>query len=273
MEFIAHKFSGLGNEILIIDFLSQNGEIHEEDVIKISKKNNINFDQLITILPPTNPITDLKVDIFNRDGSMAENCVNGARCLAKYVKDNGLLTKKFFLVETSGGEWRISSRKKKEYSVELSSVNISNDNDSFSTKKNKVKLKLEEEIIDLNLISLGNPHAVVFLKNIKEAPLDSWGKSLQKNTLFPNGINLGIAKIISPKELNLRVYERGVGETESCGSGACAAVISGYNEKVLQNRVKVNFKQGSININYDKDLNVLEASGGAEFINKLRLKA
>ena len=175
-------------------------------------------------------------------------------------------------METSGGEWKISSRKKKEYSVELSSVNISNDNNSFSTKKNKVKLKLEEETIDLNLISLGNPHAVVFLKNIKEAPLDSWGKSLQKNTLFPNGINLGIAKIISPKEVNLRVYERGVGETESCGSGACAAVISGYNEKVLQNRVKVNFKHGSININYDKELNALEASGGAEFINKLRLK-
>ena len=119
MKLRAQKLSGLGNIIVIIDLISQKGEISSETVKRITNKNKITFDQLISIKPPIRPDNDLEVDIFNRDASEAENCVNGARCLAKFIFEKGLIPKKSLLVGTKGGVWTLRSHNKNVYSVKI----------------------------------------------------------------------------------------------------------------------------------------------------------
>ena len=274
MKLRAQKLSGLGNIIVIIDLISQKGEISSETVKRITNKNKITFDQLISIKPPIRPDNDLEVDIFNRDASEAENCVNGARCLAKFIFEKGLIPKKSLLVGTKGGVWTLRSHNKNEYSVKLQPPDFN----TLIPRLPKPNLNNLYDVpvmgsnLEMGIVSLGNPHAVIFGENIQDKPLQLWGKDLQKNPLFPNGINLGLAEILSPNKIFLRVYERGVGETQACGSGACAAVVIGNNQNLLQNNVEAFFAEGSLKIKYDKREKFLEAKGKVKFIDELLLK-
>ena len=274
MHLKANKFSGSGNEIILIDFLIQKGSISSVDIKKIVKTGQANFDQLIAIEPPSNKETDLKVKIFNQDGSEAENCVNGARCLAKYVFDSVLIPKKKFVVETDAGEWKIISHPDNEYSVQLKPPNFEIGLDYLPkpNKKNRYDLILSNCTLEVFVVNLGNPHAILFDSNIFEKPLEDWGKELQNSQYFPDGVNLGLAEIVTANKINLRVFERGVGETRSCGSSACAAVIAGNKEKKLKNKVEVNFKLGKLVIKYEENKRFLTARGGADFLEKLTLE-
>ena len=274
MHLKANKFSGSGNEIILIDFLIQKGSISSGDVKKIVKTGQANFDQLITIEPPSNKETDLKVKIFNQDGSEAENCVNGARCLGKYVFDSALIPKKKFVVETDAGEWKIISHPDNEYSVQLKPPNFETGLDSLPkpNKKNRYDLILSNCTLEVIVVNLGNPHAIIFDVNIFEKPLEDWGKELQNSQYFPDGVNLSLAEIVTTNKINLRVFERGVGETRSCGSGACAAVVAGNKEKRLKNKVEVNFKMGKLVIKYEENKRFLTARGRADFLEKLTLE-
>ncbi len=267
----ASKFSGLGNEILLVDLIRQTGQINSNSVKKVIKENQVQFDQLISIEAPTVPELDFSAQIFNRDGSRAENCINGARCFGKYVFDTGLLNKEELLVGIENNNWKISHPEKNAYAVEQEISDLDYGKDLLP-KPNLSKLHvldLEDDTLEVGYVNLGNPHAINFSTKINDMPLDNWGHSLQASAWFPKGVNLTLAEMKSPKEINIRVFERGVGETLACGSGACATVVIGVQLGYLQQEVQVNFKQGSLYVRYDLKNKRLIAKGSADFLEEI----
>ena len=267
----ASKFSGLGNEILLVDLIRQTGQINSNSVKKVIKENQVQFDQLISIEAPTVPELDFSAQIFNRDGSRAENCINGARCFGKYVFDTGLLNKEELLVGIENNNWKISHPEKNAYAVEQEISDLDYGKDLLP-KPNLSKLHvldLEDDTLEVGYVNLGNPHAINFSTKINDMPLDNWGHSLQASAWFPKGVNLTLAEMKSPKEINIRVFERGVGETLACGSGVCATVVIGVQLGYLQQEVQVNFKQGSLYVRYDLKNKRLIAKGSADFLEEI----
>ena len=269
-ELKTSKFSGLGNEILLVDLIRQSGCIDSDSVKKIVANNQVQFDQLISIEAPSLPDLDFSATIFNRDGSKAENCINGARCFGKYIFDTGLLNKPELLVGIEENIWKISNPQKNTYAVEqrISDPNLGKELLPKSNTSGLHSLDLEGDNLEIGFVNLGNPHAIIFTAGINTMPLDKWGKSIQESKSFPNGVNLTLAEMISPNEVDIRVFERGVGETLACGSGACATVVIGVQLGYLQKEVTVNFKTGSLSIKYDPNKQVLTAIGPAVFLEE-----
>ena len=269
-ELKTSKFSGLGNEILLVDLIRQSGHVDSDLVKKIVVTSQVQFDQLISIEAPSLPDLDFSATIFNRDGSKAENCINGARCFGKYIFDTGLLNKPELLVGVEENTWKISNSEKNMYTVEQE-ISDPSLGEEMLTKINSSglhSLDLGGDNLEIGFVNLGNPHAIHFNTEIKAMPLDKWGKIIQESKHFPDGVNLTLAEMISPKEVNVRVFERGVGETLACGSGACATVIKGVQLGYLEKEAIVNFKTGCLSIKYDSDNQVLTAKGPADFLEE-----
>ena len=274
MELNLYIYSGLGNIIALADLLREDLCLSPEEVVKISESEGVEFDQLISILPPESPDVDLSAEIYNADGSIAKNCINGARCLTKFVVDEGLIAKKELSVTTLGGLWDLKAHKNGEYSVKFLNPNnleIKN-NLPPETADHKHIISVEGNEIEIGVIDLGNPHAVSFKEMVDDMSLKYLGEALQDSDWFPEGVNFGVGKIISTNEIELRVYERGAGETLACGSGACAAVLIAIEDKVVETPVKVNFEKGSIFIDYNIENKEILAKGEAEFIKQINVK-
>ena len=269
-ELKTSKFSGLGNEILLVDLIRQSGRIDSDSVKKIVANNQVQFDQLISIEAPSLPDLDFSATIFNRDGSKAENCINGARCFGKYIFDTELLNKSELLVGIEENTWKISNPEKNTYAVEqeISDPNLGEELLPKSNSLGLHSLDLEGDNLEIGFVNLGNPHAINFTTGIKTMPLDKWGKSIQESKSFPDGVNLTLAEMISANKVDIRVFERGVGETLACGSGACATVVIGVQLGYLQKEATVNFKTGSLSIKYDPDNQVFISTGSADFLEE-----
>ena len=269
-ELRTSKFSGLGNKILLVDLIRQSGHIDSDLVKKIVANNQVQFDQLISIEAPSLPDLDFSAKIFNRDGSRAENCINGARCFGKYIFDTGLLNKPELLVGVEENTWKISNPEKNMYAVEqeISDPSLGEEMLPKINSSGLHSLDLGGDNLEIGFVNLGNPHAIHFNTDIKAMPLDKWGKIIQESKPFPDGVNLTLAEMISPKEVNIRVFERGVGETLACGSGACATVVKGVQLGYLEKEAIVNFKTGCLSIKYDSDNQVLTAKGPADFLEE-----
>ena len=274
MEINLYIFSGLGNVIALVDLLREDFCFSSEQVSKIAELGEVEFDQLISILPPESPDVDLSAEIFNADGSIAKNCINGARCLTKFVVDEELIAKKELSVTTLGGLWNLKAHQNGEYSVRFSNPNnleIKN-NLPPETADHKHFISVEGNEIEIGVIDLGNPHAVSFEEMDDGISLKHLGETLQNSDWFPEGVNFGVGKIISSNEIDLRVYERGAGETLACGSGACAAALIAIQDKTIETPVKVNFEKGSIFIDYNIENKEILAKGEAEFIKQINVK-
>jgi len=273
MEINLYIFSGLGNVIALVDLLREDFSISSEQVSKIAELGEVEFDQLICILPPESPDVDLSAEIYNVDGSVAKNCINGARCLAKFVVDEELIAKKEFSVATLGGLWNLKAHQNGEYSVKfLNPNNLDLKNNLPPENENhKHIISIEGNEIEIGVIDLGNPHAVSFKEIADGMALNFIGDALQNSDWFPDGVNFGLGKIVSNNEIELRVYERGVGETLACGSGACAAALIAIEDKTIEAPVKVNFEKGSIFIDYNVENNEILAKGEAKFIKQINV--
>ena len=271
MELKLYIYSGLGNIIALVDLLREEFSFNSRDIVKILEVEGVNFDQLISILPPESPDVDLAVEIYNKDGSIAKNCINGARCLTKFVQDEGLIANKELLVNTLGGLWHLKAHKNGDYSVKFTNPDNQEIKDNLppENSKNKHVIPFEDQEIGLGVIDLGNPHAVIFEELNKETSLEKIGEALQGSDWFPEGVNLGIGKIVSNNEIDLRVFERGAGITLACGSGACAAALIAIEDNAIETPVKVNFEKGSIFIDYNTEGKQITARGKAEFIKEI----
>lgn len=268
------KMQGLGNDYVYINCFEEKVENPNDLAKKISDRHfGIGSDGLILILP--SDVADCKMRMFNWDGSESEMCGNGIRCVGKFVYDKGIVDKKTILVETLAGIKTIKIKTDENNKASLLTVNMGKPifkpslipviSEEDVVKNLKIKA-LDREFL-FTCVSMGNPHAVTFVDNISEFDVEKYGKILEIDEHFPKRANIEFVEIIDEKNLKMRVWERGSGETFACGTGTCASVIASYlNGKCLRENVKVELLGGNLYISWDKQDDNVYMTGPAEFV-------
>ena len=247
------KMHGLGNDFMVIDMVSQNVRLPPEKIRRLADRRfGIGFDQLLMVEAPTHPDMDFRYRIFNADGSEVEQCGNGARCFAKFVRDKKLIGHDCINVQTAGGNIQLKIQSNGEVVVDMGLPRFEPEQIPFNAqaKAQTYTVQVDNRDYELSAISMGNPHAVLLVDNIKEAPVETLGVQLEQHADFPNNTNVGFMQVLGPDEISLRVFERGVGETMACGTGACAAVVAGRMQGLLEETVKVHLPGGTLTITW-----------------------
>lgn len=247
------KMHGLGNDFVVIDGVSQTVRLTPEKIRALSDRHfGIGCDQLLLVEIPESPTVDFRYRIFNCDGSEVENCGNGARCFAVFVRERKLTGKRVIKVETAGGIIELRVQDDEQVSVDMGVPRLQPAKIPFVADQQAVTYPLEVagQTYDISAVSMGNPHAVTLVENVKTAPVASLGPQIENHPRFPARVNAGFLQVISRNEINLRVFERGAGETLACGTGACAAVVAGHLRGLLNDNVKVNLPGGSLRIQW-----------------------
>lgn len=250
------KMHGLGNDFVVIDGISQSVRLTPEKIRALSDRHfGIGCDQVLLVEIPESPNVDFRYRIFNCDGSEVENCGNGARCFAVFVRERKLTGKRVIKVETAGGIIELRVQDDEQVSVDMGVPRLQPDKIPFVAQQQDVTYPLEVagQSYDISAVSMGNPHAVMLVDNVKTAPVATLGPQIENHSRFPARVNAGFLQVVSRNEVNLRVYERGAGETLACGTGACAAVVSGRLRGLLNDTVKVNLPGGSLRIQWQGD--------------------
>lgn len=249
------KMHGIGNDFVVIDLITQNGNIRPERVRELSDRNfGIGFDQLLIVERPTRPDVDFRYRIFNADGSEVENCGNGARCFARFVYDHHLTGKRDIRVETATGLMELHLTDDRQVVVDMGKPELTPARIPFIADQYATEYTIElPEIgtVALGAVSMGNPHAVLRVEDVDTAPVEHWGPAIESCREFPNRVNVGFMQIIDEHNIRLRVFERGSGETLACGTGACAAVVSGQLRGWLKQGVTVSLPGGDLFIDWD----------------------
>ncbi|MGP1939685.1 MAG: diaminopimelate epimerase [Arsenophonus sp. ET-DL9-MAG3] len=248
------KMHGLGNDFIVVDAITQNVYFSTELICRLSNRyKGIGFDQLLVVEAPYDPDLDFHYRIFNADGTEVVQCGNGARCLASFVRLKKLTNKRDIKVSTKSGRLTLSIKENKDVCVNMGIPEFEKNKPLFSTKKPKkiYIIKTKQRIILCGLVSIGNLHCVLQVEDIDTAEVSLLGPILENNEYFFDRANIGFMQIINHEHIRLRVYERGVGETQACGSGACAAVAIGIKQGLLKKNVRVDLPGGMLKINWN----------------------
>ncbi|WP_216361661.1 diaminopimelate epimerase [Buchnera aphidicola] len=247
------KMHGLGNDFMVIESIKQDFILTKSIIKNLSDRNTgIGFDQLLLIEKSNNSKFDFHYRIFNSNGNEVEQCGNGARCVGLFLFLKGLVNKKKIRLSTNKKYIFIKFISNNNIKVNMNEPNFKAEEIPISKKiilKN-FSTKLLNKNLTCSLVSMGNPHCVIQVESINNAPVEKIGKFLEKDSIFPKGVNVGFMKIINKNHIQLRVYERDVGETRSCGSGACAAVAIGIAKNLLYDTVKVDLLGGNLTIKW-----------------------
>ena len=247
------KMHGLGNDFVVVDAINQRIALTVKKIrFMADRHTGIGFDQLLVVEKTNQQNADFKYRIFNADGSEVGQCGNGARCFARFVRDKKLTDKNEIVVETKSGQLILSFT----------------DNDLITVNMGipkhlpaEIPMIMEQEArfytVNVNgtekafgAVSMGNPHAVLQVNDLKTAPVETIGAALESHKIFPERANIGFMQVVDKNSIKLRVFERGAGETQACGSGACAAVVIGIEQNLLNNAVKVELPGGELNISW-----------------------
>jgi diaminopimelate epimerase len=269
MQIQFSKMHGLGNDFVVIDNVTQNVFFSKEKIQQLSDRNfGIGFDQLLLVEPPYDPDQDFHYRIFNADGSEVSQCGNGARCFARFVKMKGLTNRNKIVVSTKAGRMVLYLEKDGQITVNMGVPEF--EPSLVPVKANKREkvyiLRAQEHTFFCGVVSMGNPHCVLLVDDVETADVETMGPLLEKHERFSEGANVGFMQIINHNHIKLRVFERGVGETLACGSGACAAVAVGQLQNRLSKDVRVDLRGGSLKIRWQGNDNVLKMTGAAEHI-------
>jgi len=257
------KMQGLGNDFIVIDNIEGNVCLSTEEIRQLSDRRfGIGFDQLLMVESASTRDVDFRYVIFNADGSEVNQCGNGARCFALYLQKKELTNKNTITVETNSGNLVLSISQDKSVRVEMGEPIFNPSEIPFIIDSQAIEYSLEGQ--KMGVLSIRNPHAVIILKNIDQEDIEDIATRLQNSDYFPESVNVGFMQILSSNEINLRVIERGVGETLACGSGACAAVIHGIQLGLLEDNVKVHLKGGDALVEFYGETVYL--SGPGEFV-------
>jgi diaminopimelate epimerase len=266
------KMHGLGNDFVVIDLLSQNAQLSAAHIRHIADRHlGIGCDQVLLVEPPATTETDFHYRIYNCDGTEVEQCGNGARCFGKFVTDKKLTGKRHLKVSTNTGLINIDVVDKNTFRVDIgvpsfdpASLPFTPDTAlSASPQPNIYSIDHAQGSSEITPVSMGNPHAVMVVDNIDTADVAGLGEVLECHSQFPNNVNVGFMQILSRNSIKLRVFERGVGETQACGSGACAAVAAGINNGILDAEVDVELLGGQLNIQWSGGNAALIMTGSA----------
>jgi diaminopimelate epimerase len=261
------KMHGLGNDFMMVDLVSQQFTLNPELIKELSDRRfGIGFDQLLTVRPPTKPDSDFRYTIYNADGSEAEQCGNGARCFMRFVRDEGLTTKSDVTLETSNSIISCKLEKDGNITVDMGKPTLEPSKIPFVADNRQTNYDLSlgpeyPDIFSIPALNLGNPHAVITVKAVDSAPVLRVGPLIERHSRFPQGVNVGFMEIVSRKKIRLRVFERGVGETKACGSGACAAVVAGRLQGLLDDTVDVQLTGGHLSVTWSNNTETLKMTG------------
>ena len=260
------KMHGLGNDFVVLDRVTQRFNIDQELIRKLADRNfGIGCDQVLVVDIPSIPEADFRYRIYNCDGSEVEHCGNGARCFAKFVRDKQLTGKRRINVETATGMIEVRVTRSNQYCVNMGSPWLEPADIPFQADARApvYSIHVDGQDYDIGAVSMGNPHAVLIVDDVDTAPVHTLGPSIEHHPRFPNRVNAGFMQILGRNHIKLRVFERGVGETLACGTGACAAVVSGNLRGLLDRRVKVELPGGTLNIEWGGEGKSLEMIGPA----------
>jgi diaminopimelate epimerase len=247
------KMHGLGNDFVVIDAINQTVLLSPEQIRFMADRHfGIGFDQLLLVEKPESVNANFKYRIFNADGGEVSQCGNGARCFARFVRDKGLFAGDVITVDTDSGQLVLTLTDNDLVTVNMgiprhapSEIPMATDQESQT-----YTVEINGKSMALGAVSMGNPHAVIQVENITSAPVADLGRILESHTLFPERANIGFMQVVNRKQIKLRVYERGAGETLACGSGACAAVVVGIEQNLLDNEVTVDLLGGQLAISW-----------------------
>lgn len=263
------KMHGLGNDFVVVDGVTQNVYFTPEMIRKLADRNRgIGFDQLLLVEPPYDPDLDFHYRIFNADGSEVQQCGNGARCFARFVTLKGLTNKTEIAVSTQKGNILLNVKDNGQVRVNMGVPIWEPAKIPFIANKFEKNYILRTDIqtVLCGVVSMGNPHSVLQVDNVLTANVGQLGPLLENHERFPERVNVGFMQIIDRGHIKLRVYERGAGETQACGTGACAAAAVGIMQGLLDHKVQVDLSGGTLVIEWQGESEPLYMTGDATHV-------
>lgn len=269
MQLNFSKMHGLGNDFMVVDNVTQNAFLSEDMIRRLSDRNfGIGFDQLLVVEPPYDPDLDFHYRIYNADGSEVEQCGNGARCFARFVRLRGLTNKNRISVSTKSGKIVLHVERDNQVTVNMGVPILEPGKIPFRGNKPEKTylLRAQDQTVMCGVVSMGNPHCVIEVDDILTAPLETLGAALERHERFPQRANIGFMQVIDPHNIKLRVFERGVGETLACGTGACAAMVVGHLQGKLAESVHVTLPGGKLKIRWQGEGKPVKMTGPAEHV-------
>ena len=266
------KMQGLGNDYVYVNCFRENVENPSEMAIKVSDRHfGIGSDGLILIKP--SEVADFRMDMYNADGSQAEMCGNGIRCVAKYVYDYGLTDQTEISVETLAGikylKLQIADGKVSRITVNMGQPELVPDKIPVQADGDRV---VDEPIVvngvtyKMTCVSMGNPHCIVFVDDTADFPLEEIGPMFENHERFPKRVNTEFIQILNRNEVNMRVWERGSGETLACGTGACASAVACVLNGLTEDEITLHLLGGDLSVRWDQDENLVYMTGPATVV-------
>lgn len=270
------KMHGLGNDFVVIDAITQDIKLSASQVQHITNRHTgVGCDQLLLIEPPSRPDIDFNYRIYNADGSEVEQCGNGARCLGKYVHDKRLTGKQSIAVATCNSVMQIKVLGNNQVRVNMGNPFLEPAQIPLLAESQKTvySLNTSNGDIEFGAVSMGNPHAVIQVDDVADAPVQSLGAEIEVHEMFPNKVNVGFMQVVDSQNIKLRVFERGAGETRACGTGACAAVVSGQLRGLLDKCIEVELTGGKLVVEWEGQNSPVYMTGEAVkvFDGKIKL--
>jgi diaminopimelate epimerase len=260
------KMHGLGNDFVVIDMVTQRFRLQPEHVRHIADRHfGVGCDQVLVLEAPQSPDADFRYRIFNADGGEVEQCGNGARCFALFVKDKKLSGKNHLVVETAQGLIELRIERDMRVRVDMGPARFEPTQIPFvaDARADSYSIEVDGKYYEIGAVSMGNPHAVMRVENVDTAPVLTLGPLIERHVRFPNRVNAGFMQVIDSKNIRLRVFERGVGETLACGTGACAAVAYGRARGWLDRKVTVKLPGGELQIEWENEKHNVNMIGPA----------
>ncbi len=272
------KMHGLGNDFVVLNLIMNPVRLRPAQIRRLADRHTgIGFDQLLLVEPPSTPDVDFNYRIFNADGSEVEHCGNGARCFARFVLDKGLIARPPIRVRTVNRVLTLQVNSKGLISVDMGQPDF--DPSSLPMLGSEQPGEHERDIqvdgvrhtVRFSAVSVGNPHIVLTVDDCASAPVNTMGPVLGAHPDFPQGVNVGFMQVLDRSTIRLRVYERGVGETDACGTGACAAVACGIRIGLLDNPVTTLLTGGELTIDWNADDSAIVMTGPASTVFEGRI--
>ncbi|EGV33912.1 Diaminopimelate epimerase [Thiorhodococcus drewsii AZ1] len=263
------KMQGLGNDFVVFDAISQTIDPDPTWIRHLADRRfGVGCDQILLVESPRLPDTDFHYRIFNADGSEVEQCGNGARCFARFVRDRGLTDKDEIPVGTAAGAIRLYLGPDDQVRVDMGVPILEPAKIPFvaDTQASTYELEVDDHQLTVGAVSMGNPHAVLLVEDVDRAPVEHLGPLIEVHPRFPQRVNVGFMQILDPGHARLRVFERGAGETLACGTGACAAMVSGQLRGLLEDRVQIKLPGGTLVIEWSGPGETLWMTGPAESV-------
>jgi diaminopimelate epimerase len=264
------KMHGLGNDFIVIDGINQNINLSPQQIAAMAQRNTgIGFDQCLIVEPSSKKEIDFTYRIFNSDGREVGQCGNGARCLALFVTRYGLTSKNHITVATKTTQMDLFINPDNSVRVDMGSPKLMPEDIPFLANQQADSYSLElsqNQTVSIHAVNVGNPHAVLCVPDITKTPVTTLGKEITLHQRFPEQVNVGFMQIINSQHMKLRVYERGAGETQACGSGAVAAAAMGRLYHHMDKKIKVTLPGGDLIIEWPALNESISLTGPAVFV-------